>query len=55
MPLDAQHGWTRDGMVTADEILEQLEREFALDPAEEPRGSAPAEMFLVDGGPARSA
>ena len=24
MPLDAQHGWTRSGMVTAAEILEQL-------------------------------
>jgi GTP 3',8-cyclase len=52
MPLDAQHGWTRDGMITADEIFERLEREFVLSPAEEPRGSAPAEKFLVDGGPA---
>lgn len=52
MPLDAQHGWTRDGMVTADEILAALEARFVLVPAEEPRGSAPAERFLVDGGPA---
>ena len=52
MPLDAQHGWSRDGMITADEIFERLEREFVLSPAEEPRGSAPAEKFLVDGGPA---
>ncbi|HXW45109.1 MAG TPA: GTP 3',8-cyclase MoaA [Streptosporangiaceae bacterium] len=54
MPLDAQHGWRRAEMVTADEILEALNREFSLtpdDPAE--RGSAPAEAFLVDGGPAR--
>nr|WP_221474819.1 GTP 3',8-cyclase MoaA [Sphaerisporangium rubeum] len=54
MPLDAQHGWRRENMVTADEILEALGREFTLtpdDPAE--RGSAPAETFLVDGGPAR--
>jgi len=51
MPLDAQHGWTREGMITADEIFERLEREFVLSPAEEPRGSAPAEKFLVDGGP----
>ena len=28
MPLDAQHGWSRTEMITADEILEQLEREF---------------------------
>jgi cyclic pyranopterin phosphate synthase len=52
MPLDAQHGWSRDGMVTADEIFGRLEEEFALTPAVEPRGSAPAERFLVDGGPA---
>src|SRR5690606_35308727 len=52
MPLDAQHGWTRDGMVTADEILELLSAEFDLEP-EDPRerGSAPAETFTVDGGP----
>ncbi|MEP9383199.1 GTP 3',8-cyclase MoaA [Nocardioides sp. KR10-350] len=52
MPLDAQHGWSRDGMVTADEIFTMLEREFTLAPASEPRGSAPAELFTVDGGPA---
>jgi cyclic pyranopterin phosphate synthase len=54
MPLDAQHGWSRDGMVTADEILERLMAEFTLVPDEAAvRGSAPAETFLVDGGPAR--
>ncbi|TIC87791.1 GTP 3',8-cyclase MoaA [Nocardioides sp. GY 10113] len=52
MPLDAQHGWSRTTMVTADETLARLEAEFALAPAEEPRGSAPAELFTVDGGPA---
>lgn len=52
MPLDAQHGWSRERMVTADEIFTTLERDFVLEPAEEPRGSAPAERFLVDGGPA---
>jgi cyclic pyranopterin phosphate synthase len=52
MPLDAQHGWRRDDMVTADEILTMLSDEFSLDPVgEELRGSAPAETFLVDGGP----
>jgi GTP 3',8-cyclase len=54
MPLDAQHGWRRAEMVTADEILAMLGTEFTLtpdDPAE--RGSAPAEKFLVDGGPGR--
>ena len=52
MPLDAQHGWSRAEMVTADEIQRLLEKEFVLEPAEEPRGSAPAELFSVDGGPA---
>ena len=52
MPLDAQHGWSRAEMVTADEIFAHLEREFALTPVAEPRGSAPAELFHVDGGPA---
>jgi cyclic pyranopterin phosphate synthase len=52
MPLDAQHDWHRDLMVTAEEILESLEREFVLTAAGTPRGSAPAEEFVVDGGPA---
>ncbi len=52
MPLDAQHGWTRDKMITAEEILDSLATRFDLAPAEEPRGSAPAELFAVDGGPA---
>jgi cyclic pyranopterin phosphate synthase len=54
MPLDAQHGWRRDGMVTADEILAALSAHFTLTPAgPAERGSAPAEAFLVDDGPAR--
>jgi cyclic pyranopterin phosphate synthase len=52
MPLDAQHDWHRDQMITAEEIFEKLARQFTLTPAVEPRGSAPAELFLVDGGPA---
>lgn len=51
MPLDAQHGWSRAEMVTADEILELLGRTHRLSPASEPRGSAPAELWSVDGGP----
>ena len=54
MPLDAQHGWSRADMVTADEILVLLADSFDLTPDDgEERGSAPAERFLVDGGPAR--
>ncbi|MEJ7834233.1 MAG: GTP 3',8-cyclase MoaA [Nocardioides sp.] len=52
MPLDAQHGWSREAMITAEEIFEALARQVTLSPAVEPRGSAPAELFLVDGGPA---
>ncbi|SEL97464.1 GTP 3',8-cyclase MoaA [Nonomuraea pusilla] len=54
MPLDAQHGWSRENMITADEILGLLSESFDLAPDEqEERGSAPAERFVVDGGPAR--
>jgi cyclic pyranopterin phosphate synthase len=52
MPLDAQHAWSREAMITADEIFARLDAEFLLTPAAEPRGSAPAELFAVDGGPA---
>jgi cyclic pyranopterin phosphate synthase len=52
MPLDPQHGWSRTNLVTADEILAMLRKEFDLTPSETPRGSAPAERWLVDGGPA---
>jgi GTP 3',8-cyclase len=54
MPLDAQHGWRREDMITADEIMVALSAEFMLTPDDEhARGSAPAETFLVNGGPAR--
>jgi len=52
MPLDAQHGWDRTQMVTADEILDRLTVRHSL-AAMPGRGSEPAESFLVDGGPAR--
>jgi cyclic pyranopterin phosphate synthase len=52
MPLDAGHQWSRATMVTAAEILAALTAEFDLTPSGEQRGSAPAELWLVDGGPA---
>ncbi|WP_199441155.1 GTP 3',8-cyclase MoaA [Umezawaea beigongshangensis] len=52
MPLDPQHGWDRSSMVTAEEILDALGREFTLAPESTDRGGAPAERWLVDGGPA---
>jgi cyclic pyranopterin phosphate synthase len=51
MPLDAGDLWARPVMVTADEIQQELEREFTLTPVPT-RGSAPAEEFYVNGGPA---
>jgi GTP 3',8-cyclase len=54
MPLDAQHAWDRTEMVTAAEILESLSALFQLAPiGADERGSAPAETWLLDGGPAR--
>lgn len=54
MPLDAQHGWKRDGMITAGDILTSLRTRFTLTPEDrEERGSAPAERWIVDGGPHR--
>ena len=53
MPLDAQHGWDRSTMVTAGEVRDRLAERFTLTPLpDDARGSAPAELFLVDGGPA---
>ncbi|MFD3587237.1 GTP 3',8-cyclase MoaA [Streptomyces sp. NPDC058683] len=54
MPLDAQHGWKRDGMVTAGDILASLHTRFDLTPEDAAeRGAAPAERWLVNGGPYR--
>jgi cyclic pyranopterin phosphate synthase len=53
MPLDAQHGWDASSMISADEIRERLSERFTITPLPAAdRGSAPAERFLVDGGPA---
>lgn len=51
MPLDAGGIWNRDTMVTAQAIFESLSPHFTLR-AVPTRGSAPAEEFYVDGGPA---
>jgi cyclic pyranopterin phosphate synthase len=51
MPLDPQHGWDRADMITAEEILSLLAKRFRLSPSPSPRGGAPAERWLVDGGP----
>jgi cyclic pyranopterin phosphate synthase len=52
MPLDAQHAWTRDGMVTADEMLALLREHYTLRAIGRPgHESAPAEEFEVLDGP----
>jgi cyclic pyranopterin phosphate synthase len=51
MPLDAGHEWRRDAALSADDVLAALRPHFRLQPDPTPRGSAPAELWLVDTGP----
>jgi GTP 3',8-cyclase len=51
MPLDAGHQWRRDQTIDADRILGALRKNFDLTPDPAPRGSAPAQLWQVDGGP----
>lgn len=51
MPLDAGGIWDRTDMITADEIFAMLSEKYSLE-AVPTRGSAPAEEFYVNGGPA---
>ena len=51
MPLDPSGVWLRSTMVTADDIFAMLSEQHTLTPVPS-RGSAPAEEFYVDGGPA---
>lgn len=53
MPLDGGHVWDRQQMITAEEILRSLQDHFELTPDPAHRGAAPAETWLVDGGPIR--
>jgi cyclic pyranopterin phosphate synthase len=50
MPLDADHLWNREEMVTAEETLAVLRRDFDI-VAVDRRAHAPAEEFEVVGGP----
>ena len=51
MPLDADEQWARDNMVDASELLEVLESRFTLTQPHREDPSAPAEEWIVDGGP----
>jgi cyclic pyranopterin phosphate synthase len=54
MPLEPHGSWSRADMVTAQETLTRLQAVVDLTPVgSDERGSAPAETWLVDGGPAR--
>ena len=53
MPLDAGHEWKRGEAIAADDVLAALQRHFDLRPDPIPRGSAPAELWEVDGGPGK--
>ena len=50
MPLGPRGEWTREGMVSADDLLARLKAEFEMTPAAEPRGSAPAALWDVTDG-----
>lgn len=53
MPLDAGRQWRRDSTLSAGDILAALRTRFTLRPNAAPRGSAPAQLWQVDGGPAK--
>lgn len=52
MPLDADETWVRDNMVSASELVDVLSSRFALSQPHRDDPHAPAEQWLVDGGPA---
>jgi cyclic pyranopterin phosphate synthase len=52
MPLDADAAWRRANMVPASELIDVLSRRFSLTETQRDDPSAPAEEWLVDGGPA---
>lgn len=47
MPLGPREAWSREDMITADEILAKLQSSFIMTPAKQPRGSAPAALWDV--------
>ncbi|MBM7051863.1 GTP 3',8-cyclase MoaA [Rothia sp. ZJ1223] len=47
MPLDADHNWDRDNMITAHQMREMVERTYDLTPHPVPRKSSPAMLWDV--------
>ncbi|MDF1479256.1 GTP 3',8-cyclase MoaA [Leifsonia sp. H3M29-4] len=52
MPLDADEQWAMDNMVPAQQLIDTLSARFALTEPHRDDPSAPAEEWLVNGGPA---
>ena len=50
MPLGPREHFTRENMVTAGDILARLREHFTVEPADEPRGSAPAALWNISDG-----
>ena len=50
MPLDISHTWRRENLLSGAEIQAILSQRFTLAPVAG-RGTAPAELFTIDGGP----
>ncbi len=47
MPLDADHTWARENLVSGAEVRARLSERFDLTPDPVPRGSAPAQLWEV--------
>ena len=54
MPLDADHTWTPDQVLTGDEIRAIIEREHRLEPIDRKRSSTAQTYRFADGGRGRS-
>ncbi|GAB3939868.1 GTP 3',8-cyclase MoaA [Corynebacterium tapiri] len=50
MPLGPPHTWDRTQMISAQDILDELQRHFELSPLDKPRGSAPAKLWSLKDG-----
>ena len=51
MPLDFHHGWSREKLVPASEIVAEIDSVFPLEPAQVTDPSAPATLYRYrDGG-----
>ena len=54
MPLGPVHTWDRAGLVSRAEILNRLRERLVIDPVDEPRGTAPAQLWSATSPAGRS-